>query len=207
MFLSVEGHMKSIALALAASIVTFGAGISVSAASAQGTSVARAVPLPPRLAVPPSINTGGFMFGFPPAPRSRGYVRGIYGGDFGGGHPGNPGKPGHGDGGDGRFDELVEPFYGYGNYGYSDGDGYVNTIPMSNEPGFFANGGTVDFDGEKPVYDYDRSYPYDFYKGQPTERYQAADRSAASSSGRCDLRDVPDGNSGRIARVRVCRRG
>ena len=88
--------------------------------------------------------------------------------------------------------------YAYG-YGYAgDGDGYVDTIPMSRDEGYFNTGGEVYArEGARPEYDYDRGYPYEWYR--PT----AGRSSVAGSSRRVAARHVSCSIEG--SSVRVCR--
>jgi len=85
----------------------------------------------------------------------------------------------------------------WGGYAYGgDGDGYADTIPMSQDNGYFNSGGEVYArEGERPIYDYDRGYPYEWYK-------PAAARSPAMArrSGEQHISCTIEGAS-----VRVCR--
>jgi hypothetical protein len=90
------------------------------------------------------------------------------------------------------FDDFV----GYGEY-YGDGDGYVDTIPLPDQFGFFATGGFVTMDRDQPVYHYDRSYPYEFGKARTTAQ-------AAPTSMQCQMRTVWDEDQRKAVPVRVC---
>jgi hypothetical protein len=139
-----------------------------------------------------------------------GYVRGVPGRSGHAGHGGNNGHGGNGhsghrDGHQGNWQSGNE-FWG-GAWGCDeDGDGYVNTIPIGDEDGFFATGGeVVQNDGRAPTYDYDRGYPYDWYN--PAASVRVHRTSLSASPGRhlsCDTSSVPGASGGRVA-IRVCR--
>jgi hypothetical protein len=88
-------------------------------------------------------------------------------------------------------------FWGYG--GDYDSDGYADTIPMADEFGFFSEGGRVTMNGDKPVYHYDRSYPYDWYGGP------RATAAAAPTGLHCQVQSVWDEEGRSQVPVRVCR--
>jgi hypothetical protein len=86
-------------------------------------------------------------------------------------------------------------YYGYWGYG-GDGDGYADTIPTLDEGGYFTSGGEVYArEGARPVYDYDRGYPYEWYK-------PAAERSSAARPPQRLARQISCASEGP---VRVCR--
>jgi hypothetical protein len=84
----------------------------------------------------------------------------------------------------------------WGFWGYGDGDGYVDTVPTRDQFGYYSTGGAVTFDGTRPVYHYDRGYPYEFYSGSPPGPETRAIH--------CRVQDVWDQASRRNATVRVC---
>jgi hypothetical protein len=91
----------------------------------------------------------------------NGHGAGHHDGDHhhGGGHD-------HGRDRDRGFDDdvFLGDYWGYD----EDGDGYVETIPMADQFGFFATGGQViQHQGARPTYNYDRGYPYEWFNGAP----------------------------------------
>jgi len=140
----------------------------------------------------PHIGLPGIS-GFPNSPRISPHI----------GLPGISGFPaadsrhrrGHGDHGGNGDDFLV---WGWGYY-EGDGDGYVDTIPMADEFGFFSTGGEVTMERGKPIYHYDRSYPYDWYGGAPKKGGPRAE-----SGLKCEMRNVSDETQGEPVSVRVC---
>jgi len=102
-------------------------------------------------------------------------------------------KPGFGWGG----------FVPVGIWGYGgDGDGYVDTIPMADQFGYFAEGGTVTSDGTSATYHYDRSYPYEWYNERSNPPDEADPQPLAA---RCSVELVPGGRGNARVAVRVCR--
>ena len=98
---------------------------------------------------------------------------------------------GHGHGHDDEFFDFV---------GYYESDGYVDTIPMADQFGFFATGGTVSQDSAgRPVYHYDRSYPYEFGGAKRTTA------PTAMASIACEERIVQDTAERTESIVRVCK--
>lgn len=83
-------------------------------------------------------------------------------------------------------------------WGYGDGDGYADTVPYPDQFGFFATGGEVTMDRDKPVYHYDRSYPYDWYGGPRTTGPRAV------TSMHCQVRRVWDSEQRKDVEVQVC---
>lgn len=106
----------------------------------------------------------------------------------------------------GRYGDQGDEIVGYGG-GYDDYYGsYVSTPPAPDQFGFFGNGGEATLVNGRAVYDYDRSYPYQFYRA-PRREQAAADRArAARSAPGCETEWVPDGQGGGDVPVRVCRR-
>lgn len=140
---------------------------------------------------------GGFVFGdakgfgIGQSDRNDGYDR-----RWRGRHPGR-----HGD----RDDGLIGygGGVGYGRY-Y---DSYASTPPAPDEFGFFGNGGEATLVNGRAVYDYDRSYPYEYYRG-PRREEAAADGAGAGRAAvsGCETKWVPDGRGGGDVPVRICRR-
>jgi hypothetical protein len=92
------------------------------------------------------------------------------------------------------------PVWGY----YGDGDGYVETEMTPDMFGYFATGGEVELVDGQAMYDYDRSYPYDWYRGDRTE--PAGVQIAYPAAPRCETSWVPDASGRERVPVRVCRR-
>jgi hypothetical protein len=88
--------------------------------------------------------------------------------------------------------------FAWGYWGGYDSDGYADTIPSADQFGFFAEGGEVTMDGDRPVYHYDRSYPYEY--GGPR-----ATPTAAASGLHCQVQSVWDEQGRSQVPVRVCR--
>jgi hypothetical protein len=106
----------------------------------------------------------------------------------------------------GRDDDFVDYPYGYA---YGDGDGYAGYY--GGEPadyyGFFGNGGRIHKlpDGT-PVYEYDRSYPYEYSSASSRREARApVVRSYATSNAECSTELVPSGTSTLSVPVRICR--
>jgi hypothetical protein len=119
----------------------------------------------------------------------------------------------HRDRGDFGFDDRFgfdDDFYGYG-YAYGDGDGvvgYADGVPADFN-GFFGNGGQVQRTADgRPIYQYDRSYPYEFSSaGQPREVRAARSEGYAVRAASCSTQMVPSATSTLSVPVRVCRGG
>ena len=92
------------------------------------------------------------------------------------------------------------PWWGIGYVGYP--GGYVYTEPSRDQFGYFGAGGEALEAGREVIYDYDRSYPYDWYRA-PSDKVI---RTGTQSAYRCEMERVsgPDGQGS--ATVRVCRR-
>ena len=88
--------------------------------------------------------------------------------------------------------------FAWGYWGDYDSDGYADTIPMADQFGFFAEGGRVTMDGDKPVYHYDRSYPYEYGGSRATP-------AAAATGLHCQVQSVWDEQGRSQVPVRVCR--
>jgi hypothetical protein len=117
----------------------------------------------------------------------------------------------HRDRGDFGFDDgfgFGDDFYGYG-YAYGDGDGVVGYA--DGEPadfnGFFGNGGQVQRDADgRPIYQYDRSYPFEFSSaGQPRQTRAARSEGYAVRAASCSTELVRSATSTLSVPVRVCR--
>ena len=123
----------------------------------------------------------------------------------GSGHHAGHGHGGHDHQGHHRRRWGWDDGYWIGGYD-ADGDGYVNTIPMADQNGYFATGGEVIRNGDAaPTYDYDRGYPYEWYNPATAVRVHSA--AAPLTTARrvsCDISWVADGRRGRVA-VNVCR--
>lgn len=91
-------------------------------------------------------------------------------------------------------------YWGYGSW--NDNDGYVFAEPSADMFGFYGAGGDVDLMNGSAVYQYDRSYPYDWYRGGPAETV----RVHRAAEARCETKLVPDGKGKGSASVRICRR-
>jgi hypothetical protein len=108
-----------------------------------------------------------------------------------------------------RHGERDDGMFGYGGgVGYDGYDGsYASTPPAPDQFGFFGNGGEATLVNGQAVYDYDRSYPYEYYRGPRREEAAAdgANAGRAAHSG-CETSWVPDGRGGGNVPVRICRR-
>lgn len=95
------------------------------------------------------------------------------------------------------------PIAGVGYWGH--GGGYVYTEPSRDMFGFFGTDGDVRLVDGEAVYDYDRSYPYDWF--DDTES-MAGVRSVQSKSTAyvCETNWVSAASGGGEVAVRVCRR-
>jgi hypothetical protein len=98
------------------------------------------------------------------------------------------------------WNHAYPAFWGYGSWG--ENDGYVFTEPSADMFGFYGAGGDVDVLNGSAVYQYDRSYPYDWYRGGPAETV----RVHRAAETRCEMQVVPDGKGKGKASVRICRR-
>jgi hypothetical protein len=89
-------------------------------------------------------------------------------------------------------------FFGWGGFGYG---GLVDDPEALRDEGFFADGDAWTEEG-RAVYDYDRAYPYDWYRDPGT-----APRPGLRPAGpamRCDVSWV-SGRGGAATPVRICR--
>lgn len=93
------------------------------------------------------------------------------------------------------------PVWGY----YGDGDGYVESEITPEMFGYFATGGEVELVDGEAVYDYDRGYPYDWYRGDQITS-SAEGLALRSPEYRCELSWVPAGSGKGRTQVRICRR-
>jgi hypothetical protein len=92
-------------------------------------------------------------------------------------------------------------WFGYWGYG-GDGDAYTDTIPTPDQFGFFAQDSGVSFDGERPVYHYDRGYPYEWFDRAPAMPHRAGPRRISVT---CQVELVPSNRGTLDVPVRVCR--
>ncbi|HJQ17276.1 MAG TPA: hypothetical protein VJ859_09770 [Allosphingosinicella sp.] len=156
-----------------------------------------------------AVGRGSFFPGpaFPAYIPMTGHRRFPVSGRFGSDHHIGSGHGGHDHRGLHRRTWGSDDGYWIGSWGYdADGDGYVNTIPMLDQNGYFATGGEVIRHGNAaPTYDYDRGYPYDWYNSATTVRIHSA-AAALTPSRRvsCDTSWVTNGTGARVA-VNVCR--
>jgi hypothetical protein len=88
--------------------------------------------------------------------------------------------------------------FGWPGFGY----GELIEDPDARDDGFFAQTGDSWTANGYAVYDYDRSYPYDWYRGSPPAPARARLRPPPMM--RCDVTWVPGGR-GAPSPVRVCR--
>jgi hypothetical protein len=101
-----------------------------------------------------------------------------------------------------RHNRHLLPAWGFGYWG--DGDGYAESEPRPDMFGFFGAGGAVALIDGQAVYEYDRSYPYEWFSGNAAAPRLAA--KAPAQDYRCERKVVPDGDGNRQVAVRVCRR-
>lgn len=86
-----------------------------------------------------------------------------------------------------------------GYWGYGDSDGYANTIPTADDYGFFSAGEGVTATDDRPIYHYDRGYPYEWYSPQ-------ANGARTAAGLRCRVQRVWDDAQRKEAAVRICGR-
>lgn len=112
---------------------------------------------------------------------------------------------GHDDNRHGNRRHRRDGWYGWG-YG-GDGDGYVDSEPAPDQFGYFGSGGKISGTPDKTYYHYDRSYPYQWYKGPVREQAHeaAAPPRSPGPTVHCDIESVPSGRNQRRVDVRVCR--
>ena len=108
----------------------------------------------------------------------------------------------------GRRGDRDDGIFGYGGVGDGDYfDSYASTPPAADQFGFFGSGGEATLVDGRAVYDYDRSYPYEYYRGPRREQAAADGASAArAAASGCETKWVPDGRGGGDVPVRICRR-
>ena len=90
---------------------------------------------------------------------------------------------------------------------WGDGDSYVSTQESADIFGFYGAGGEVTFEDGQAIYDYDRSYPYEWFEQDRVAEPRGQTVSYATTSDyRCETLAVPAASgTGRVP-VRVCRR-
>ena len=131
------------------------------------------------------------------------------------GHPGTSAlvrgdihRPGHG--GHGHHGRHWVGWGGWG-YGYPYTDAY--TIPSADFFGYFSTGGEVSRGNGRASYDYDRGYPYEWYRPPSGASAANADYADHDESGpaeavstmHCDTEWVGGGRRGARIAVQVCR--
>ncbi|MFL6857025.1 MAG: hypothetical protein ACJ8EB_03850 [Allosphingosinicella sp.] len=166
-----------------------------------------AVPMAAPAAAPPS-GMVALPIGVAPGPHAGfgGGFRGGFDAGFGGVRFGAGAGPGHGRfrfmhgrhrHGDRRDDYGAA---GYGAAGYAGGVPLAEDYPTVADGGFFGDGGALAARGGHVLYDYDRGYPYEYYRTRrdlPAIAYETAPLPAPA---RCVTERVPGGP------VRICRR-
>jgi hypothetical protein len=100
-----------------------------------------------------------------------------------------------------RFDRLAREGFFFGGLGYG---GLVEDPESLRDQGFFAGPAEVQVANGGAYYDYDRAYPYDWYRDPEAAAAQAAPRMAAAPVMRCDVAWV-SGRGAAASPVRVCR--
>jgi hypothetical protein len=101
----------------------------------------------------------------------------------------------------GRFDGFgVGRGYGLGWYG----GGLIEDPEALRDQGFFADTGNSWTEHGRAVYDYDRSYPYDWYNDGDAEGPPPRRAANAGPAVRCEISWVADAKGERSA-VRICR--
>jgi hypothetical protein len=93
--------------------------------------------------------------------------------------------------------------FGRGGFGYwlgAFGGGLVDDPERHRDDGFFAGTGDASRVNGAAAYDYDRTYPYDWYRDDEATVVGEGPRSIPAPRMRCDVSPVPGGSS-----VRVCR--
>ena len=93
--------------------------------------------------------------------------------------------------------------FGFGLIGYDYG-GLVVDPDSLRDQGFFADTGESWRENGRAVYDYDRGYPYDWYRDPASAAAGGGRRFAPGPMVRCDVSWVGGGRNGPAA-VRVCR--
>ncbi len=89
--------------------------------------------------------------------------------------------------------------YGYGGLGHQD-------MMAGGRYGYFSQGGEARaLSNGRPVYDYDRGYPYEYYR-EGARAGRGGDRGNRYARGReCSLETTRDRRTGREVDIRVCR--
>jgi hypothetical protein len=87
---------------------------------------------------------------------------------------------------------------GAGALGYGEGVPVADEAPPVADGGFFSDGEAIPTRAGRVVYDYDRGYPYDYYRPLRPAAYEAPPPPALPA--RCVIERVPGGP------VRICRR-
>jgi hypothetical protein len=148
---------------------------------------------------PAAARQPGIGLGFAPA---RGHAGGAVRVVVGNGSPSFSQPPGHGGcGRPGRWGCGYGYAYGYGWIGY--GGGLIEDPEALRDQGYFADGASGMENG-RAVYDYDRSYPYDWYRDPDAARRPASRLAYDRPMVRCDVTWVA-GARGTATPVRVCR--
>ena len=94
---------------------------------------------------------------------------------------------------------------GFGLFAYGFG-GLTDDPESLRDQGFFADTGDSWRENGRAVYDYDRGYPYDWYRDPEAAAVEAAPRPGGPPAVRCELNWVAGAKGARSA-VRVCRGG
>jgi hypothetical protein len=116
-------------------------------------------------------------------------------------HHGDYGRPGRGGWGG---------FWGYGYYPLDRDDSpygpyYAGEVP-ADFYGFYGSGGDVLQHNNRPVYVYDRAYPYDWYGGNAVNvTFPSSGEDLGVQTMGCEVQSIPDRSTGRSVPVRVCR--
>ena len=166
-------------LALAASATSLPASAQFSARVSGGQSAVTIAPAAPAA-------SRGFERGDFPLPIVPGFSDGREWRD--GGRPGRPSRP---------HRPRPRGFVGFGGYGIGYGG------DLDRDRGYFATAGEAPAVANgRARYDYDRGYPYDYYRGGP-ER-SGGDETALRDS-YCETQWTRDRRSGEQVPVRVCR--
>lgn len=104
-------------------------------------------------------------------------------------------------GGRHRFGGFARDRFFFGGLGY--GGGLVEDPETLRDQGFFAGPAEVQVANGGAYYDYDRAYPYDWYRDPEAAAGEGAPRLAGPPPMRCDVTWVS--GRGAAAPVRVCR--
>lgn len=192
--------MNRLTVTIAATALTAAALAFAPAMARPGTMTSRPVAAPPTVRGPAYPGFGlnyGRQHVYAPTGPVRGSGRGGWNNHDG--HDGHDGNQ-HGD-----RRHRSNGWYGWG-YG-GDGDGYVDSESTPDQFGYFGAGGKISRTPDKTVYHYDRSYPYQWYKGPVRDQaYDAATpRISRGPVVHCDTESVPSGNKGPRVDVRICR--